>query len=129
MFISIPDVYLLYRLFMQVAVLTPAFIIGVLLLPIETWCGVEVTYYSLWSLWGDEIVERVDLLEYTEDVAKVSFELAESVKNEAEPVYRSPIDSVEKKYEKTPVHSMGAMVLTLTVGIPLIIIAVFITGR
>ena len=126
---SIPDVYLLYRGFMQALVLPPFFILGVIILPLEMCCGAEVPYYSLWSLWGDEIVERVDLLEYTEDVAKVSFERAESVKNEAEPVYHSPIDSVEKKYEKTPLHSTGVLMLTFTVGLAFIVITGFITGR
>ena len=123
---GIPDIYLLYRGFVQVVIIPPAFILGVLLLPIETWCGVEMPSYSFW---GDDIVEHVNLLEYTEDVSKVSFERAESVKSEAEPVYNSPIDSVEKKYEKTPAHSVGALMLAFTVGIAYIIITGFITGR
>ena len=120
---------LLYGGCVQVFVLTPAFIFGVIILPLKISWGLEVPPYSLWSLWGDEIVEQVNLLEYTEDVSKVSLERAESVKGEAEPVYNSPIDSVEKKYEKTPAHSVGALMLAFTVGIAYIVITEFITGR
>ena len=123
---SIPDVYLLYRGFMQAFVLPPAFILGVIILPLKMYWGLEVPSYSFW---GDNIVEHVNLLEFTEDVSKVSLERAESVKSEAEPVYNSPIDSVEKKYEKTPAHSIGAVMLAFTVGIAYIVITEFITGR
>ena len=42
---SIPEVYLLYRGYEQVFVLTPAFILGVIILPLEVCWELEVLFY------------------------------------------------------------------------------------
>ena len=128
-FESIPAPHPIWDLFMRSVVVPPILVVGIITAPIGIVIGTAPDFSPAFT---DELFLSANLLEYAEDVSQVALERAESVKNEAEPVYHSPTDSVEKKYENKPVHCSHQIMLLcvlMTLGMLFPIAAVEIDNR